>query len=161
MPQGYTRTQIILHWLIFALIAAQFVFHDAVSDAFRSLVRTGGFEANALVFQHILTGILILVLVGWRFFIKSRRGAPALPENEPALLKLAANGTHILLYLLMVLVPITGLVAWFSVSHGAGEVHEVLKSVLLVVVLVHIAGALFQKFVLKTNMMERMVRPNQ
>lgn len=160
MPQGYTRLQIILHWLIFALIAAQFIFHDAISDAFRSLVRTGGFDANPLVFQHVFTGILILILVGWRFFIKSRRGAPTLPENEPALLKLAAHGTHILLYLLMVFVPITGLVAWFSISRGAGEVHEVLKSVLLVVILLHIAGALFQKFVLKSNVMERMIRPN-
>ncbi|HBZ44295.1 MAG TPA: cytochrome B, partial [Maritimibacter sp.] len=102
----------------------------------------------------------ILLLVVWRFSIKARRGAPALPDEEPKLLKLTAHLTHIVLYLLMVLVPVSGLIAWFLASQSAGEVHEIAKSVLLVLVGLHFAGALFQKFVLKSNVMERMVRPN-
>ena len=73
MPHGYTRTQIILHWAIFLLIAAQFVFHDAMSEAWRSLMRTGGYEGNALVAQHVFTGLAVLALAIWRLAIKLRR----------------------------------------------------------------------------------------
>lgn len=160
MPQGYTRTQIILHWVIFLLIAAQFVFHDGISDAFDDLEDLGSFTPGPLVAQHIFTGILVLILVIWRFVIKARRGAPPLPEDEPAILRLAAHATHIGLYLLMVLVPLSGMAAWFLVSDDAGDAHEVMKSILMLLVLAHVAGALFQKFVLKSDVVTRIVRPN-
>lgn len=160
MPNGYTRIQIILHWLIFILIAAQFIFHDAISEAFRSLVRTGELEPTFLMAQHIVTGIAVLLLVGWRLVIKVRRGAPPLPEHEPKLLKLTAHLTHIVLYVFMVLVPVSGLIAWFSISRSAADVHEVAKSMLLVLIGLHVLGALFQKFVLKSDVLARMVRPN-
>lgn len=160
MPHGYTRTQIILHWAIFLLIAAQFVFHDAMSEAWRSLMRTGGYEANALVAQHVFTGLAVLALVIWRLAIKLRRGAPPLPENEPAVLKLAAHVTHVTLYLLMILVPVSGAVAWFGGIENAAEGHELLKTVLLIVVLIHFLGAVAQRVIFKSDVMTRMVRPN-
>lgn len=160
MPNGYTRTQIALHWVIFLLIAAQFVFHDAISEAYHDLMKTGDFVRGPLVAQHIFSGILILALAIWRIVLKLKRGAPALPEDEPRALQIAAHATHGILYLLLLLVPISGGVAWFASVKPAAEAHEVLKTVLLLVVLIHFLGALFQKFVLKSNVMERMLRPN-
>lgn len=158
MPNGYTRTQIVLHWLVFVLIVLQFVLHDGIAEAFRVLLRTGEPQIDALVAQHVFGGVLILILVIWRLVLKRRRGAPALPENEPAWLKFTAHATHYVLYLLLVLVPVSGLVAWFGAWSDAGEAHKVLKTVLLVVVVLHFAGALFQRFVLKSDVMQRMFK---
>ncbi|MEZ5723005.1 MAG: hypothetical protein R3D59_16495 [Paracoccaceae bacterium] len=76
-PKGYTLTQIALHWVVFLLVALQFILHDGISAAWRSFVREGTFEPSALVFSHIAFGILILLLVVWRMAIsKAKRGAP-------------------------------------------------------------------------------------
>ena len=53
------------------------------------------------------------------------------------------------------------MVAWFLVSDEAAEAHEVLKSVLLVIVVLHVAAALFHQFVLKTGLMQRMWKPGR
>lgn len=158
-PKGYTRLQIVLHWLIFVLLIGMFLNEDAISEAFRSVMRSGSFTPNVLVAAHIFGGIAVLVLVVLRLAIKLKRGAPALPENEPPLLKLVAHGTHLGLYALMLLVPVAGLVAWFGQQGWAGEVHEVLKTLLMLLALLHVAGALYQQFVLKTNILNRMRQP--
>lgn len=160
MPNGYTRTQIVLHWVIFVLIAAQFIFSEAMSEAWKAIERGTEIVVNPMVGQHVLTGLLILVLALWRVVIKLRRGAPPLPANEPPALKLVANLTHLVLYLLLLLVPVSGAVAWFARVEGAGEAHEILKAVLMLLILLHVLGALFQRFVLKSDVLTRIVRPN-
>ena len=159
MPTGYTRIQIILHWLIFVLIAAQFLFAEGMERAWRAVERGSEVTVDGLVLQHIVTGLLVLALVLWRVAIKLRRGAPALPEDEPAILKITARVTHLVLYLLVILVPVSGAVAWFGGVENAADGHELLKTVLLIVVALHFAGALFQRFVLKSDVMTRMMRP--
>lgn len=158
-PNGYTRIQIALHWLIFVLIVVMFLNEDAIGHAFHQKLRTGAFDHSLLGAAHVIGGITILVLVAIRFAIKAKRGAPVLPDNEPALLKLAANLTHLGLYGLMFLVPISGMVAWFGVQDWAGEVHEVLKTLLMLLAILHVVGALYQQFVLKSDVMTRMRSP--
>lgn len=159
MPKGYTLTQIILHWVVFLLVALQFILHDAISEAFRAFMRTGAFEANALVFQHVAGGILILAFVIWRMAIKARRGAPGLPENEPKALKLIANLTHLGLYGLLILTAASGMAAWFGEVKAAAEAHEVLKSLVMILVALHVIGALAQQFYFKSDVMKRMGKP--
>jgi len=158
-PKGYTLTQIALHWVVFLLVALQFILHDSISAAWRSFVREGTFEPSALVFSHIAFGILIFLLVVWRMAIKAKRGAPALPENEPAWMKLAANLTHLGLYALLIVMVVSGGLAWFGQQRWAAEAHEVLKALVLVLVGVHVLGALYQQIVLKSDVMKRMGRP--
>ena len=76
------------------------------------------------------------------------------------MLKLAAHATHVTLYLLMILVPVSGAVAWFGGIENAAEGHELLKTVLLIVVLIHFLGAVAQRVIFKSDVMTRMVRPN-
>ncbi|GKY88883.1 cytochrome b [Sinisalibacter aestuarii] len=158
-PKGYTRTQIALHWVVFLLVALQFLFHNNIVDAWGSYLRDGTFEPSALVFSHVIGGILILLLVIWRMAIKVKRGAPELPENEPPMLKLAANLTHIGLYLLLLLTALSGAVAWFGSVEAAAQVHGVLRALVLILVLLHIAGAFYQQLVLKSDVMTRMGKP--
>ncbi|WP_292022963.1 cytochrome b/b6 domain-containing protein [Maritimibacter sp. UBA3975] len=160
MPNGYTRLQIALHWVIFLLIAAQFLFHDGIQAAWRAVIRGTDATFSVMAAQHIFTGLLVLALVVLRLAIKLRRGAPAMPAEEPEILKLTARVTHWLLYGFMILVPVSGAAAWFAVNENAAQGHELFKSILLLLIALHFLGALFQRFVLKSDVMTRMMRPN-
>ncbi|MBV7408028.1 cytochrome b [Maritimibacter sp. DP1N21-5] len=158
-PAGYSRLQIALHWVIFLLIAVQFLFHDGMEEAWEAVTRGTYAGPSAGAMLHVVVGLSVLVLVVLRLGVKLKRGSPALPEEEPAVLRAVAHGTHWALYALMILVPLSGAVAWFTVNENAGDGHEVMKSVLFILVALHFAGALFQRFVLKSDVMTRMVRP--
>lgn len=158
-PKGYTLTQILLHWAVFLLVALQFILHDGISEAWGRYMREGTFEPTALVFGHVAGGILILLLVVWRMAIKARRGAPALPEGEPPIMQLAANLTHLGLYALLILMTVSGGMAWFGGQRWAAEGHEILKALVLLLVALHVLGALYHQFVLKSDVMKRMGRP--
>lgn len=159
MAEPYTKTQIRLHWLIFLLIALQYLNNDAISHAWRQMGRGETVVFDPMILVHVALGVLIALMVLMRIVARLRYGAPALPEEEPPALRLAAQLTHLGLYLLMVAVPVSGAVAWFLRVEAAGEAHEVLKALLLVFVGLHVLGALYQQFVLKTGVMTRMTRP--
>lgn len=158
-PKGYTLLQIVLHWLVFLLVALQFLFSDSISGAFKAFLRTGSFEPSALVFAHVAGGGAILLLVIWRMTIKAKRGAPPLPADEPPLLRIAAHFAHLGLYALLILTAFSGAMAWFGGFAWAGETHEVMKTLLMLLVILHIAGALYQQLILKSDVMKRMGRP--
>jgi cytochrome b561 len=158
-PTGYSRTQIALHWVMAALIIAQFVLHDSIVAAWK--VKLDGLEPEfgLLVASHVIGGITILLFAIWRIVLRIRRGVPALPENEHPLLKMAAHITHGSLYALMILLPLTGMATWFGGSLLADTIHTTLKIPLLLLFVLHILGALFQQFVLKTKLIQRILTP--
>ena len=156
MPTSYSRAQILLHWIIFALIAAQFLLHESMAEAWDRIEDGLEVSFDPLVAAHVFGGIAVLVLVLWRIGLRLGRGAPGLPEEEPAAMKLAAKLTHLGLYALMVLMPVSGAVAWFGGVEAAAEGHEVMKVLMIALVLLHILGALYHQFVLKTGLMDRM-----
>lgn len=158
-PTGYSRPQIALHWIVFGLIILQYVLHDGISEAWDIVEDGGSVGFDPLAASHVLGGLLVIVLVIWRLALRARRGAPPLPEAESAVLGLVAKATHGGLYLLMILMPVSGAIAWFGGAEQAAELHEVLRIVLLALVALHIGGALYQQFVLKTGIMDRMRRP--
>ncbi|MEC9342719.1 MAG: cytochrome b/b6 domain-containing protein [Pseudomonadota bacterium] len=158
---GYTATQIFLHWAIAALILFQLVFGENIENAWRAYRRglepsaDATFNANV----HVVVGITVLVLAAWRVALRLRRGAPPLPADDSALQRMVARVTHGALYLAILLVPVSGAVAWFGGVAAAAEAHELAKPAIIVLLVLHIAGALFQHFIAKSDVMRRMVRP--
>ena len=159
MVSGYSKTQIRLHWAIFIMIILQYVLHEPIAAAWDMRLQGQEPESNPLILQHVIGGSLIFILVVWRILLRARRGAPALPAEEPMILKGIAHLTHFVLYALMLLLPISGSMAFFGGLEAAGSAHEVMRAVMILFVLLHIIGALFQQFVLKTNIMDRMRTP--
>ena len=158
-PTGYSRLQIRLHWIITILIVAQFVFHEPIVEAWDMFTKTGATEFSPMVAGHVFGGIVILLLVLWRLTVRFKRGAPLPPESEHPLLKMAAHLSHWLLYALMVLMPVSGAVAWFGGIEQAATNHFYMKFAMLGLVALHVVAALFHQFVLKTNLMQRMKTP--
>ncbi|RUS58721.1 cytochrome B [Pseudorhodobacter sp. E13] len=152
----YSRTQILLHWAVALLIAAQFVFHESIADAWRAFRRGQEVVFDPLVAGHVFGGIAVLLLVVWRLVIRARAGAvPPVAGTSPRMALIAHLG-HIALYGVMILAALSGLAAWFGEVELAGELHETLKPVILILVAGHIAASLYHQFYLKDGLMRRM-----
>ena len=108
---------------------------------------------------HIVTGALVLVATGLRLWDRFAHGRPVHPEGEPAWVHMVARTTHVLIYAILIAMPVAGLLAWFGGIGFLAEAHELMWTPLLVLVAIHIAGALAQHFWFKTDVLKRMVTP--
>jgi cytochrome b561 len=158
-PAAYSRAQIALHWSIVALVAAQYIFKDAIATAWTSWRETGAFAFSPLIPAHMAGGGLILALVLWRIALRKTRGAPAAPADESPAIKALATVSHASLNIVLILLSISGMVAWFGGVVPAAQAHNVLKVVLLGLVVLHVMAALYHHVVLKHDVLRRMIRP--
>ncbi len=161
MPKGYNRTQISLHWVLFIIIIAQFVFHEGIADAWEKMSKGAEVAFSPLVAAHVFGGLLALVLVLWRISVRLKRGAPELPAEDSGITKLAAKGTHLGLYALMILMPISGAVAWFGGVEAAANGHAVMKFAMIALVTLHVVAALYHQYMLKNGLLKRMMKADQ
>jgi cytochrome b561 len=141
-PKGYSAVQIALHWIIALLILAQYVFHDAMVAAWRAINDGGTPVISNTVWGHIIGGSVILVLVLWRLVLRSSRGVPDAPEGTPGILRLGAHLGHLAIYALLILLPVTGLLAWYGGVGLAAQAHSILRIILFFLVVLHILAAL-------------------
>lgn len=155
-PEGYSRTQIVLHWTIALIILFQFIFHDSMEEAWR-LIEKGQSEPGGF-HPHAVGGIIVFVLAVWRLILRGRRGAPALPEGGDPIQDMVAVWTHRLLYALLFLIPISGFVAWNFGSGAAAEMHGLLFFIAALFVGLHIVGAIYHQYVLKDGLIGRMMK---
>ena len=155
-PTSYSRAQIVLHWTIAALVFFQILMHDGIVRLWEGRM-DGTLPNEPTINPHAIAGALILVLVLWRVVLRRQRGAPGLPENEPAILKVLATGTHVVLNLILILMALAGAAAWISGIDAIGNVHSLARLVLIPLVVLHIVAALFHHYWLKTDVLRRML----
>ena len=160
-PLGYNSTQIVLHWLIAALLIFQIVMGEQIVPAYRAFRK--GMEASADDLLnadiHVYVGVAVLVLAILRLAIRFGRGAPAAPAEEGAVQRGLASLTHIALYVIMIGMPVTGMLAWYLGVAEMGEIHEAAKLAIVLIVALHAAGALWQHFVARNDVLLRILRP--
>lgn len=160
---GYSRIQVGLHWAVVILVAFQFLAHNAIEADFKAF--TDGDPSpqgpTLLSLMHIAAGMLILALALWRIYLRITRGAPAPPADEPILMKFISETVHRLIYVMLLSLPASGAIAWFFNIGSAAVVHEYLQALLLGLIAAHIAGALFQHLIRRSNVMMRMFAPEE
>jgi len=125
---------------------------------------------------HKSLGVTIFALILIRLLWRLTHAAPAFPITMKAWQKKLAELTHQALYLLMLLVPLTGVVMavlskygllWFGVRLTQGldnehlrqaykEAHEVVGIILVVLVVFHILSAIKHQVIDKDNLLKRM-----
>ncbi len=156
---GYSFRQIALHWIVFLLIAFQFFTGDNMTDLFRAAHGGRPTELSSTwTGIHIIVGAAILIGMVWRLALRRREGAPPPPKQHPAL-EWLARGVHAGLYVDLIGAPLVGLVAYFWLP-VLGEVHELMtRQILIVLFALHVLGALWHRFVMRDDVMTRMVRP--
>ena len=164
----YSKRMVIVHWLTLALLIAAWYLGESVHDA-----RHDGGATIAGYVIHALVGGSILLLLVARLIFRRKDGTPPALGNTP--MDKMAKGIHHLLYALLVLLPFSGMMQIITSDVGkallAGDaallpkkfegvlahgVHETLVSVLILLVVVHLLGALKHQFIMKDGLMDRM-----
>ncbi|MDE0333914.1 MAG: cytochrome b/b6 domain-containing protein [Defluviicoccus sp.] len=160
---GYSTAQIALHWTVAVLVVLQIVLHDAIVAAYAAARGVGAAtEADLFLADlHVAFGVAVFALALMRVVLRVRRGAPPPPRDEHPALRMAARATHIALYALILGMPVTGGLAWFGGIEAMAELHGAGKAAILVLVGLHILGALYQHFYLRTDVLRRMLRPER
>lgn len=160
---GYSKAQIAIHWLIAILVIIQLVLHEGIGNLATHL--KDGVEPNTAVLllgrSHVVLGLVIFGLAIFRVFVRLKQGAPLPPETENPILVVIAKLTKLILYSVLILMPISGSAAWFLGQEAALKGHLVGKFLLVGFLVLHILGALYQHFILKTDVLKRMVRREQ
>jgi cytochrome b561 len=157
--RGYTTLQIGLHWLIAALVLVQLVFGESMTESVQAAEKGEPVAAldNTLAGIHYYFGVAILALVAVRLVLRFRRGAVPIPDTNQAL-ELAGRISHWLFYVLLVVAPITGLLAYYF-GDPFGEVHELAKPAFIGLIALHVAAALYHQYWRRDGLLMRMLRP--
>jgi cytochrome b561 len=167
----FTPLQRLLHWLMAICILAMLFIGVGMVSTVKPTYLT-------LVSIHKPLGIAILVLALLRLALRLVRGAPALPADLPAPMRLAAQGSHYALYALMIVMPLLG---WGMLSAAAYPVvlfggwhlpailpqsdslhtllwnaHFYLAFAFFALILMHVAAALFHALVRRDGVFETM-----
>ncbi|MDJ0656440.1 MAG: cytochrome b/b6 domain-containing protein [Xanthomonadales bacterium] len=164
-----------LHWAVAGMIVVQYVLANLAESAEEA---DQTLRLLALLANHKSVGITILALVLVRLVWRWRTPAPGLPETMPGWQVWASHISHWTLYLLLLLVPLSGWlmssasaysVSWFNLfvlpdlvapdadlKDTLELVHEVLARVLLVLAVIHILAALKHALVDRDGVLGRM-----
>jgi len=152
--------------LILIMFLALQGFSPEMSDADRTMMLIGHSSIGTVI------TMLLLIRISKRFILKNERPALNIKSKQAT----AAKLTHYCLYLLMVLVPVTGfLTAYFHelpvklfgniLLNGSANienftelrlVHSTFVITMMVLVVMHIIAALMHKFILKDNVLASM-----
>ena len=173
MKSTYTSTAKVLHWLkalmFFGLLALGFYMHELPLSP----------EKLQFYAWHKWAGVTVFLLVLFRLYWRVTHRPPALPESMPRPLQRVAHAGHLIIYILMIAIPLSGWLmssakgfqtVWFGVlpipdliakDKAWGDllalVHQSLNLLFVAVLTGHIAAALKHHFVDKDDILTRML----
>lgn len=173
---GYGAVAKALHWLILALLIAQYIVAWTMPDIHR------GTQPETLINLHMSIGVTVLGLAVLRLIWRVIYPVPLISDNVPLWQQWAARTTHGLLYLILFAMPILGWLAasgrgWVIDLWGAsvppligpspqlagtiGDYHTYISYVLLGLVGLHVLAALYHHFWMRDRVLIRMLPGNR
>ena len=166
----FTPMQRALHWVMAICILAMLFIGIGMVSTVKPIYLT-------LVSIHKPLGITILILALLRLAVRLRYGAPELPRDMPPVMKLAAQLSHGVFYVLMIALPLIG---WGMLSAADYPVvvfglqlpailppspsmhtllwnaHQILALSFFALILLHFAAALFHALVRRDGVFNAM-----
>ncbi len=104
-PPAYTMTARVLHWITAFLILSMIPLGVVIANEW------GGSAQDSLYDLHRSIGATVIPLVVLRLIYRWTHPPVPLPDDIPAIQRLAAHATHWGLYALLIVQPITGWIA--------------------------------------------------
>ncbi len=177
--QSYDPVARWLHWLsaILFLLALVIGLYFGTLDYRND--KQDYLKFGEVIHWHKTFGTLVFALVFYRLYHRFRHPPPALPGTMPASLRLASHLSHWSLYGLIVVLGLTGLVGsdignypvklfelWLlpqfpgqnrPLADSVLQVHIWLGDIAAVLVAVHIVASLYHHFVLRDDVLKRML----
>ena len=167
----FTLLQRILHWTMAVMVITMLFIGIGMVSTLRP-------RFLVLISIHRPLGISILVLALVRLGVRLGRGVPPLPADLPRPQVAAAKASHVLLYVLLIVMPLIG---WSMLSAGGYPIvffgsihlppimphddalyatlrgaHTALAYFLFATILAHISAALFHAWVRRDNVFPSM-----
>ena len=189
----YTNVAIVLHWLISIAILFMFVLGWFMTELPKETPKTTSFDIfnlglitwgveeeqsqRSFYFNlHKSVGLSLLMLIVLRMYWRFTHRPPAFLNSMKLWEKRLAKATHHSLYLLMFLIPLSGIIMsagskygikWFGIKVIPGfddkairelfyEFHEIFGLLLLLILILHILGAVKHSIVDKDGTLRRM-----
>ncbi|MGH7034700.1 MAG: cytochrome b [Stellaceae bacterium] len=171
---GYGLLAKTLHWLIFALLVAQYCLGWTMPDVHRDT------KPEGLIAWHLAVGATILGVVLIRLVWRAMRPVPLDRASLPRWQARLAQATHWLLYIGLVVMLLLG---WANASArgfpvlflgliplppimpvgsrlglGFGDIHIFLSWCLLALIALHVLAALYHRLILRDLVLQRMLR---
>lgn len=161
----YSNVAVTFHWVVVALVLTQVV----IGFTFAEFLPRGP-ERAELFTWHKTIGATILLLTLARLAYRLKNPPPPFPPELPQWRRIVAVWNHRLFYLMLILLPLTGLVAvsggaksWFTPLIGgvplpvvpgideatgdmSGDVHVILVFTTIALLLLHVGAAIYQQF---------------
>jgi cytochrome b561 len=190
----YTITAKLLHWLIAIAIFGMFALGWFMADIPKEAPKQSVFDIFDLgIFHwtvseeisprsfyfnlHKSFGVTIFALIIIRILWRLTHTPPALLASYKAIERKLASGAHHLLYLLMFILPLSGVIMavyskygikWFGMPFIKGldnnpmreifkSAHEIIGLIMVTIIAIHILGALKHKFIDKDETLSRML----
>jgi cytochrome b561 len=172
-PSRYGAVAQGFHWIIAGLIVTQFTLAWMADDL------PLGMHKLALLARHKSFGMTVLMLAVLRLLWRLFHRPPELPAGMSKVERILAKGTHILFYILLFAMPLTGWlmssaknysVSWFGrftwpdligKNERAFELlkttHQTLSWLLFALAILHILAALKHHFWNKDDVLKRML----
>lgn len=170
----YSAVSLTLHWVTAAAVVGQILLVSAGDAADSREAAAVWRDLHKSVGMSIL--VLTLARIGWRL---ANPGLKA-PEGTPAWERFAAKSVHVLFYVVLLTLPLTGWLAssaagrdvsWFGLFNwplapidggreAAGQfmdVHRAVVKGLYVLVALHVLAALKHQFLDRDNVLRRML----
>ena len=163
----------LLHWLIVVLIIVQVILANIAEDL------PLGMKKLAMYARHKSVGITILALAVIRLIWRWANPTPELPAKLKPYERTLAGLTHFGLYLILFAMPLSGWmmtsargfpVSWFgffqlpdfvakndALYKAMLQTHHMLALLLYAIVFLHVAAALKHHFILKDDVLRRML----
>ncbi len=178
-PIRYNDAAVILHWMIALLLIGMLIM-----GKYMHILEDDDPQKFALVQLHKSFGVIALLLITVRLIWRMTYTAPAHPAHAPKWEKFAAKSTHVLLYVLMLAMPLSG---WLMVSasplnidtllfnavkwphvpgaellqknelgHLFHSIHAYASGVLILLIVMHVGAALKHHIINKDDVLRRM-----
>jgi cytochrome b561 len=160
-PKRYAPLLVTIHWLTMILLVLVFLLGLATRYLPPEFWR-------GIVSWHMPLGILILILMVIRIFVRARTVHPEPATTGYALLDKVGVATHHLLYALAIVMPITGML--LSISYGISPIqsdfiqglswvpgaHRIIALAFGLVITLHVGAAFYHQLIRRDNLLARM-----
>jgi cytochrome b561 len=173
-PRPYTRVAVILHWA-----SALFILLNLSAGFLMETFANPSPQRNKILSYHASVGLLIFGLMTFRLAWRITHPAAPLPPSIPKAQQIAAHGLHWLLYLLILLQPLSGYLHRMAGGHavsffglfnmpaliGKNEplrlltdtIHDCGGFLIAILIAGHIAVALKHRYIDRDTVMQRMI----